>query len=74
MKYADLQDLINHSSSTRQYFLTLPVPLQLVLHKYGSYIHTAADVHFYADSLQKNEMAKSYDHLISKSKNHKFFH
>lgn len=52
MKYKDLQDLLSRSSSTRQYFLSLPVPLQLTLHKYNSYIHTAADLHLKADIIR----------------------
>lgn len=52
MKYKDLQELISHSSSTRRYFLSLPVTLQLTLHKCGAYIHTAADLHLQADILR----------------------
>lgn len=52
MRYKDLQDLISHSSSTRQYFLSLPVSLQLILHKYNSCIHTAADLHLKADLIR----------------------
>lgn len=52
MKYENLQDLLSHSTTTRQYFLTLPVSLQLVLHKYNSYIHTAADLHLKADMIR----------------------
>lgn len=53
MKYKNLQDLISHSSSTRQYFLSLPVSLQLALHEYNSNIHTAADLHLQADIIRK---------------------
>lgn len=57
MKYNNLQDLILHSSSTRQYFLSLPVSLQLTLHEYNHHIHTAADLHFLVNFIQKNETA-----------------
>ncbi len=53
MKYENLQDLITKSSSTRQYFLSLPVSLQIALHKRDAYIHTAAELHFHADILRK---------------------
>lgn len=53
MKYNNLQDLLSHSSSTRRYFLSLPVPLQLALHEYNDYICTAADLHIKADIIQK---------------------
>lgn len=49
MKYTDLQDLISHSSSTRAYFLSLPVSLQSALHERNEYIHTAAELHLQAD-------------------------
>lgn len=52
MKYKDLQDLISHSSTTREYFLSLPVSLQLALHKRNSFIHTAADLHLQADIIR----------------------
>lgn len=58
MKYIDLHDLISHSSTTRQYFLSLPVPLQLALHEYNTYIHTAADLHYCADIVQQYEKMK----------------
>lgn len=54
MKYKDLQDLISHSSTTREYFLSLPVSLQLALHEYNSTIHTAADLHLNADILRNH--------------------
>lgn len=60
MKYNDLQDLISHSSSTRQYFLSLPVALQSALHEHNAYIHTAADLHLRADMLQKQKATASW--------------
>lgn len=53
MKYENLQELIAHSSSSRSFFLSLPVALQLLLHEHSSAIHTAADLHLRADQLQK---------------------
>lgn len=52
MKYKDLHDLILHSSTNRKYFLSLPVSLQLVLHKYNSSIHTAAELHLKANIIR----------------------
>lgn len=54
MKYHDLQDLISHSSTAREYFLSLPVPLQLALHEHNASIHTAAELHFRADIIGHN--------------------
>ena len=41
MPYNNLQELINHNSSTRAYFLSLPVDMQIRLHEYGDYINSA---------------------------------
>lgn len=53
MKYMNLQELIKHSRSSRQYFLSLPVSLQHMLHEQNDYIHTAADLHLRADMTEK---------------------
>lgn len=53
MKYKTLQDLLFHSSSTREYFLSLPVSTQLALHEYNASIHTAADLHFFQLSIKQ---------------------
>ena len=45
MLYNSLNDLINSSSSTRQYFVSLPIEMQMTLHKHDKYIHTAEDLH-----------------------------
>lgn len=57
MHYTDLQELINHSSSTRHYFLSLPVAMQVSLHEQNDYIHTAAELHMRADMLEKYQHA-----------------
>ena len=46
--YDSLQELLRHSSSSRQYFLSLPTDKQLALHEHDRYIHTAADLHTHA--------------------------
>lgn len=58
MKYTDLHDLISHSASSRRYFLSLPVSLQLALHRHNAYIHTAAELHLRADMLQKGRVSE----------------
>ena len=55
MRYLDLHDLIFHSQSSRQYFLSLPVSLQLKLHEYNSWIRCAADLHRQVLSIEKIE-------------------
>lgn len=44
MYYENLHTLIQRSSSTRQYFLSLPVAMQVALHEYNDYIHTAQEL------------------------------
>ena len=45
MKYENLQELCRRSSSSRRYFLSLPVKLQMELSQYGPWIQTAAQLH-----------------------------
>ncbi|WP_164997133.1 hypothetical protein [Clostridium minihomine] len=52
MKAENLQDLIRRSSSTRKYFMSLPVPAQLELHRYNEHVKTADQLHRYADYFQ----------------------
>lgn len=47
----NLEDLLKNSSSTRHYFVSLPVWLQLILHKEHANIRTAAQLHVTADIL-----------------------
>ena len=57
----NLADLLNKSSSTRSYFVSLPVWLQVLLHEQHSYIHTAAELHLISDILQKQSALFSSD-------------
>lgn len=45
MKYQNLHDLIDNSSSSRTFFVSLPVDIQLRLHEYGDYIFSAEGLH-----------------------------
>ena len=45
MAYTDLNALLEGSSSSRSYFLSLPVELQMQLHRGEELIHTAEDLH-----------------------------
>ena len=53
MAYPDLNALIHHSASTRQYFLSLPVEMQMELHLHNDSIHTAAQLRLRAERLEK---------------------
>lgn len=57
MPYMDLHELIANSSSARQYFLSLPVELQLQLHGHPQQIHSAAQLHIQAGLLERHNHA-----------------
>lgn len=57
MPYADLHELLEKSSSSRRYFLTLPVEWQMQLHDQNACIHSAAQLHLQADRLEKHNRA-----------------
>ena len=44
MLYNSLHHLINRSSSSRRFFLSLPVQTQMILHKDNFFIHTQHDL------------------------------
>ena len=48
MPFPDLQTLLQASSSSRQFLLSLPVDVQLQLHEQNDWIHTQADLRRYA--------------------------
>ena len=45
LQYDNLKELISHSNSSRKFFLSLPVSMQLMLHNRSDDIHSAADLH-----------------------------
>ena len=45
MMYHDLQELIQNSRSSREYFLSLPVKTQCRLHDYHEHVHSAQELH-----------------------------
>lgn len=58
MLYENLHELIFHSSSSRKYFLSLPVSMQMSLHEHNDSIHSAAELHTGADLIER------YNHAI----------
>lgn len=52
MRYENLNQLVRESSSTRRYFLSLPVETQIELHAHNDYIHTAAELHRRVSALE----------------------
>lgn len=56
LRYNNLQELIWGSTSTRAYFLSLPVAVQIVLHEQNNYIHTAEELHTNAECIISSHM------------------
>ncbi len=54
MLYNNLHDLIDHSKSSRTYFLSLPVNIQIELNEYAGYITSAQKLHATADAIASN--------------------
>lgn len=55
MKYKNLNRLIRENSSSRRYFLSLPVETQIELHEHNDYIHTADELHRCTDAIGKRK-------------------
>lgn len=60
MRYTDLHALLDNSSSTRTYFLSLPVDLQLRLHQHMDQIHSAAELHHLAQLLERQPKSLTF--------------
>ena len=59
MKYSNINDLFEHSPSSRKYFESLPVTMQATLGEYGSLIHTESKLRRAVDFAQKNKKKRS---------------
>ena len=55
MSYHDLHALLDNSSSTRAYFLSLPIDLQIKLHQKKELVHTPEDLQRLALLLRRGE-------------------
>lgn len=51
--YDDLHDLLMSSDSVRQYFLKLPVRVQMTVHQRNDEIKSPEELHRYVDLLTK---------------------
>lgn len=55
MQFQDLRELIGTSRSSRRYFLSLPVPIQMQLHACNAWIHSLQDLHQLAGYYTKQQ-------------------
>lgn len=51
--YRDLHELLMNSYSTRQYFINLPVNVQMTVHQQNDQIKTAEELHQYVNHMTK---------------------
>ena len=56
MAASNLKELIQISSSSRQYLLSLPVSIQMQLHEQNEFIHTLYELHRNAAYLMKQNI------------------
>lgn len=56
MKAKNLHELLQNSTSTRRYFTSLPVDLQMILHTYNDSIYSAEMLHTYVHIFQKQRV------------------
>ncbi len=69
MKYKDLKELISSSKSARDYFLSLPVNTQLLMHsEYNNSVRSLEELRIKTDMILKNEkqieISNSLDRLF----------
>ena len=55
MQYRYLHELLTHSASSRTFFVSLPVALQIKLHEYDAHIHSAAQLRQKAQEVHRCE-------------------
>lgn len=68
MRFQNLNQLIQRSSSTRNYFLSLPVKTQIELHEHNEYIHTAEELHHLVNQLaiyNRQVELSAYDPIVT---------
>lgn len=66
MQYPSLQALISASASSRKYFLSQPVSMQMELHKHNTDIHSAAALHAYVGVLENYNHAVEISEMLFK--------
>lgn len=67
MRYKSLNQLLANSSSSRQYFLSLPIGMQIELRGHAEAIHSADDLH------QVCALMKTYEIPTHKDEYEHFF-
>ncbi len=66
MQYHSLHELLAGSTGSRKYFLSRTEPVQNYLYQHSSHIHSAADLHTYADVIEKYVHAAEVSEMLFK--------
>lgn len=64
LQYQNLQELIFHSKSSRQFFYSLPAAIQSSLREQACYIHSALDLRMYTDTVVKYKHAVEISEML----------
>ena len=62
MLYRDLNALLDGSSSSREYFLSLPAELQMDLHRHPTLISSAQDLRHFAGIFSRLRYGRQFPH------------
>ena len=69
LQYKNLHEMLYRSNSSRNYFLSLPVSVQMELHKHNDYINTAEELHKRADEIKKYNHAVEISEFYGRNNN-----
>lgn len=67
LRYKNLSQLLEKSNSSKQYFLSLPIGMQMELRGHGEAIHSAADLHQLSALMETHGVPvhhDEYDHFF----------
>ena len=67
MRYKNLSQLLAKNSDSKQYFLSLPIGIQMELRGHGEAIHSATDLHQFSTLLKAHGVPihhDEYDHFF----------
>ena len=71
MFYSNLKELVNMSSSSRHFFMSLPAADQIELNEHNDYIHSAAELRekvYFLENLRHYDEISGFDRLKLMSK------
>ena len=67
MRYKNLSQLLEKNTSSKQYFLSLPIGMQMELRGHGEAIHSADDLHQFSALMETHGIPirqDEYEHFF----------